>query len=109
MRPSLGKASAEINVEDELCRALRLRAPQVVGDVARDPDYHADVPGTASEMVIPLLDGHAVVGAIDFQSQQPAGFDLDDVAAGEALAEFLVVAMRNARLLQEARRRQAPE
>jgi putative methionine-R-sulfoxide reductase with GAF domain len=90
-------------------RALRLRAPQVVADVARDPDYHPDVPGTASEMVIPLLDGHAVVGAIDFQSQQPAGFDLDDVAAGEALAEFLVVAIRNARLLQEARRRQAPE
>jgi GAF domain-containing protein len=90
-------------------RALRLRAPQVVADVASDPDYHADVPGTASEMVIPLLEGHAVVGAIDFQSPQPAGFDLDDVAAGEALAEFLVVAMRNARLLQEARRRQAPE
>jgi GAF domain-containing protein len=81
----------------------------VVADVARDPDYHADVPGTLSEMVIPLLEGHVVVGAIDFQSPQPAGFDLDDVAAGEALAEFLVVAMRNARLLQEARRRQAPE
>jgi GAF domain-containing protein len=90
-------------------RALRLRAPQVVADVARDPDYHADVPGTLSEMVIPLLEGHVVVGAIDFQSPQPAGFDLDDVAAGEALAEFLVVAIRNARLLQEARRRQAPE
>ena len=38
-------------------RAIRARAPQVVGDVTRDPDYHADVPGTRSEMAIPLLEG----------------------------------------------------
>lgn len=85
-------------------RAIRQRAPQVASDVARDPDYHADVAGTRSEMVIPLLEGGVALGAIDFQSQQPAAFDLDDVAAGEVLAEFLVVALRNARLLQESRR-----
>ena len=47
---------------------------------------------------IPLLEGGEVVGAIDFQSERPAAFDLDDVAVGETLAEFLVVALRNARL-----------
>jgi putative methionine-R-sulfoxide reductase with GAF domain len=86
-------------------RAIRLRAPQVVGDVAKDPDYHPDVPGTRSEMVIPLLEGSDVVGAIDVQSEEPFAFGLDDVAAGETLAEFLVIALRNARLYQEARRR----
>lgn len=84
-------------------RALRQCAPQVVGDVSRDPDYHPDVPGTRSEMVVPLLEGGAAVGAIDFQSERPGAFDLDDVAAGEAMGEFLVVALRNARLYQEAR------
>jgi putative methionine-R-sulfoxide reductase with GAF domain len=86
-------------------RALRKRAPQVVSDVSTDADYHADVPGTHSEMVIPLLDGGEVVGALDFQADRPQAFDLDDVAVGETLAEFLVVALRNARLFAEARGR----
>ena len=42
--------------------------------------------------------------AIDFQTAQPGSFDLDDVAVGETIAEFLVVALRNARLFSEARR-----
>jgi len=79
-------------------RALRSRAPQVASDVSRDRDYQPDVPGTRSEMVIPLLEDAVAVGAIDIQSLEPAAFDLDDVAAAETLAEFLVVALRNARL-----------
>jgi len=84
-------------------RALRKRAPQVSADVAKDSDYHADVEGTMSEMVVPMLEGGEVVGAIDFQSERASAFDLDDVAVAETLAEFLVVALRNARLLTEAR------
>jgi GAF domain-containing protein len=76
----------------------------VVGDVTGDADYHPDVPGTRSEMAIPLLEGADVVGALDFQSERPFAFALDDVAAGETLAEFLAIALRNARLYQEARR-----
>ncbi len=86
-------------------RAIRLRAPQVVGDVSEDPDYLPDVPGTRSEMVIPLLEGAEVLGVLDFQSERPFGFGLDDVAAGETLADFLVIALENARLYQEARQR----
>jgi GAF domain-containing protein len=87
-------------------RALRKRAPQVVPDVSKDPDYHPDVPGTHSEMVIPLLDAGEAVGAIDFQTEKAGAFDLDAVAVGETLAEFLVVALRNARLFSESRRGQ---
>jgi putative methionine-R-sulfoxide reductase with GAF domain len=76
----------------------------VVGEVAKDPDYQADVDGTRSEMVIPLLEGSEAVGVLDFQSDESFAFALDDVAAGETLAEFLVIALRNARLVQEARR-----
>ena len=54
--------------------------------------------------MIPLLEGGEAVGAIDFQSEQPGAFDLDDVAVGETLAEFLVVALRNARLVRRRRR-----
>ena len=86
-------------------RAIRTGAPQVVSDVSKDPDYHPDVDGTRSEMVIPLLEGGEPTGALDYQSEHEAAFTLDDVAASETLAEFLVIALRNARLYQEARRR----
>jgi putative methionine-R-sulfoxide reductase with GAF domain len=101
-RRSAGRAQGPVG--GVIGRALRKRAPQVVGDVSRDPDYHADVPGTRAEMVIPLLDAGQAVGAIDFQTERPDAFDLDEVAVGEILAEFLVVALRNARLFTEARR-----
>jgi putative methionine-R-sulfoxide reductase with GAF domain len=76
----------------------------VAADVTQDPDYHADVPGTRSEMVIPLMEEGQVLGAVDFQSEKVGAFDLDAVAVGETVAEFLVIALRNARLLAEARR-----
>ena len=107
-RPGLGRTSAgraQGPPGGVIGRCLRSRAPQVVGDVARDPDYHPDVPGTRSEMVIPLLEGSDLLGVLDFQSEQPFAFALDDVAAGETLAEFLVIALRNARLYQDARLR----
>jgi putative methionine-R-sulfoxide reductase with GAF domain len=87
-------------------RALRKRAPQVVADVQNDPDYYADVPGTRSEMAIPLIEFGEVVGAVDFQSEKPQAFGLDEVAVGETVADVLVVALRNARLYAEARRSQ---
>jgi GAF domain-containing protein len=106
-RPGVGRRSggrAQGPVGGIIGRALRHKAPQVAADVAQDPDYHADVPGTRSEMVVPLLDQGEVIGAVDFQSERIAAFDLDDVAAGETLAEFLVVALRNARLFADARK-----
>jgi putative methionine-R-sulfoxide reductase with GAF domain len=84
-------------------RALRKRAPQVVRDVTKDADYWPDVPGTRSEMVVPLLESGEAVGAIDFQCEEPDAFGLDAVAVGETVAEFLVQALRNARLYAEAR------
>lgn len=106
-RPGVGRQSAgraQGPAGGIIGRTLRRRAPQVVADVSKDPDYHPDVPGSRSEMVIPLLEGGEAVGAIDFQSAEEGAFDLDDVAAGEAIAEFLIVALRNARLFADRRK-----
>jgi GAF domain-containing protein len=76
-RPGVGRRSAgraQGLPRGVIGRAIRKRAPQVVGDVGADPDYHADVPGTASEMVVPLFDGGEVVGAMDFQSERKEAF-----------------------------------
>jgi L-methionine (R)-S-oxide reductase len=105
-RPGVGRTSsgrAQGPAGGVIGRALRKRAPQLVADVSADPDYHADVAGTRSELVVPLLEAGEAVGAIDFQNERPAAFDLDDVAVGEAIGQFLIVALRNARLYAEAR------
>jgi GAF domain-containing protein len=105
-RPGLDRRSAgrtQGPVRGVIGRALRKSAPQVVGDVASDPDYHQDVPGVRSEMVVPLIDAGAPVGVIDVQSDEKDAFDLDDVAAAESIAEFLVIALRNARLVESLR------
>lgn len=111
-RPGIGRRSTgraqQPGAGGVIGRAIRKRAPQVVPDVTQDPEYHADVPGTLSEMVIPLLDAGEAIGAIDFQSEHKAAFDLDDVAVGETIAEFVVVALRNARQIAEARRSPRP-
>ena len=76
--------------------------------VARTPVTEEIERGDVSLLVrvIPLLDGGEAVGAIDFQTERTGAFDLDAVAVGETLAEFLVVALRNARLFSESRRGQ---
>jgi GAF domain-containing protein len=107
-RPGVGRSSsgrAQGPAGGVIGRALRKRAPQLVADVSADADYHLDVSGTRSELVVPLLEAGEAVGAIDFQNDRPAAFDLDDVAVGEAIGQFLIVALRNARLYAEARAR----
>ena len=73
-RPGLGRTNAgraQGPPGGVIGRALRLRAPQVVGDVTRDPDYVPDVPGSRSEMAIPLIEGSEVLGILDFQARSP--------------------------------------
>ena len=101
LRRSAGRAQGPAG--GVIGRAISRRAPQVVADVDRDPDYYRDVPSTRSEMVVPLIEDGHVIGAMDFQSERGDAFDLDAVAAGEALAEFLVVALRNARQIHVGR------
>jgi len=65
-RPGVGRRSAgrtQGPAGGVIGRALRKRAPQVVPDVTADADYVADVPGTRSEMVIPLLEEGEATGA----------------------------------------------
>jgi GAF domain-containing protein len=106
-RPGVGRRSAgraQGPAGGIIGRALRKKSPQVVDDVAHDAEYHADVPGTRSEMVIPLLEGGEAVGAIDFQAASPGAVHLDDVAVGETLADYLVAAFAGFR---QARRSSA--
>jgi len=87
--------------------------PRIALDVGseadRNPKNPKDVvhfqnpflPETRSEMALPLRVGERVIGALDVQSREVAAFDDDDIAALEAMADQLAVAIENARLLNE--------
>lgn len=65
----------------------------------------AFLPGTRSELALPLRVGTEIVGALDLQSQQPDAFADDDMQTYETLANQIAIAVDNARLYAETRDR----
>jgi GAF domain-containing protein/DNA-binding response OmpR family regulator len=63
------------------------------------------LPNTRSEMAIPLKLKGKVVGALDVQSNQPNAYDEDDISVLTTLAAQISVAIDNAQLFDQARRR----
>jgi serine phosphatase RsbU (regulator of sigma subunit)/putative methionine-R-sulfoxide reductase with GAF domain len=79
----------------------------LVEDVQNDPRYRfiAVLPETRSEVVLPLKIEGRVLGVLDVQSNQPAGFHPTDLMVLEALADTISRAIEGARLYTDLRRR----
>ncbi len=86
-------------------RAYRTRITYYVPDVRQDPDYFPLIPTTRSELVVPILRGEQVLGNLDLQSPQVDAFRNVDMEFLRALADQVAIALENARLYQEERRR----
>jgi GAF domain-containing protein/HAMP domain-containing protein len=96
---------------------LRLDSNSIVGyvtsrgesrialDVGTDAVFfnNPDLPGTRSEMALPLLVGGRVIGALDIQSTQPNAFTQEDISILTTLADQVAIAIENARLFSETR------
>ncbi len=81
--------------------------PLLVPDVDRDPRYLRLSQGvlTRSELAVPIRLGGRVIGVLDAQSSKPAGFEPIDLFTLQTIADQLAVAIENARLYAETRRR----
>jgi PAS domain S-box-containing protein len=81
--------------------------PLMARDVSREPRYRFDsaVPDTRSEVAVPIMLGERVVGVLDVLSDEVDAFDESDLGTLETLAHALGVAMENAHLYEEERRR----
>ncbi|MGD8968733.1 MAG: GAF domain-containing protein [Anaerolineae bacterium] len=79
----------------------------IAGDVGRDPHYrYVDAfPETQSEAALPLKIEGRVLGVLDVQSSQPERFDETDLLVLRALADQIAVAVEDARLYSDLRRR----
>lgn len=81
--------------------------PRIALDVGADAVYfdNPDLPGTRSEVALPLRARGEVIGALDVQSTEAQAFAEDDIAVLQTLADQVAVAIDNARLfhrLQES-------
>ncbi len=75
-------------------------------DVGEEPVHFKNphLPGTRSEMALPLMVGNELIGALTVQSVEEAAFSDEDITSLQAMADQLAVAINNARLHLENRR-----
>ncbi len=88
-----------------ISRAVQTGQPVVVDDVTLDPDYIGAVPGTRSEVAVPILHRSIVVGVINLESPHIGGFTEAHLGFLEALAAQAAVAISNARNYEELEER----
>lgn len=69
--------------------SARERRTMVVPDVRSFPGHIACDARTRSEIVVPILRGHRVLGVLDMDSHQPAAFDDADARALEEVARLV--------------------
>jgi len=92
--PFQGKpACVRIPVGQGVCGAAAVqRRTLVVPDVQRFPGHIACDAASRAEIVVPLLDGSALLGVLDVDSPRAARFDDADARGLEGLARLLVAA-----------------
>lgn len=62
---------------------------------------HPDLPGTRSEIALPLRVRDQAIGVLDMQSEEPETFRSGDIPALQMLADQLAMIIGNAQLLQQ--------
>ena len=74
-------------------------------DVLSNPVYKPNWPDARSEMVVPLIIENYVIGVLDVQSNTPNAFSENDERIMSLFAERAALAVQNARLFGDAKRR----
>lgn len=69
--------------------AAATRETQVVEDVHAFPGHIACDAASASEIVLPIVQGERLIGVLDLDSPKAARFDSDDAAGLEALVALI--------------------
>ncbi len=96
----------ELPVERGLLgKSVRIGQPILLPDVRRDPDYIAAVPEVVSEVCAPIRFGDKTIGVINVETCAPRVLDAYDLKLLVAIAAQIAVALRNAQLFEQTRRR----
>jgi sigma-B regulation protein RsbU (phosphoserine phosphatase) len=85
-------------------RAVQAARPLLANDVADEPGYVDVVPGTRSEVVLPLRRKGRAIGALNLLSRNLGEFTPGEVETLRNFAAAVAVAIENARLFESERR-----
>jgi diguanylate cyclase (GGDEF)-like protein len=87
-------------------RCLRERRPVMTGDVQAEPEYRHtnETLEVRSELVVPLMVGRELWGAINLEEVEPDAFDEEDVQAVETIADQVGSALLSATLYEKLER-----
>lgn len=79
---------------------------RIANDTEKDTAFlpNPDLPGTHSEMAIPLRTGRDVIGILDLQSTEFMAFNEEDTEFMNILADQVSIAIQSARRYQETRK-----
>jgi sigma-B regulation protein RsbU (phosphoserine phosphatase) len=79
-------------------RAVELREPVLVNDVAAEANFINSAPGARSELAVPLIVKNKVIGVIDVEADQPNAFNEEHKRLLTLFASRIAVGIENARL-----------
>lgn len=79
-------------------RAVELREPVLVNDVAAEANFINSAPGARSELAVPLIVKNKVIGVIDVEADQPNAFSEEHKRLLTLFASRIAVGIENARL-----------
>jgi len=87
-------------------RAAETNTPVLVSDVSTDREWLPNplLPETKSELAIPISAGEIVIGVLDVQQNIPQGLTEEHKDVLQTVANQIMIAAQNARLLMEAQR-----
>jgi len=90
-----------------VAQAARTRKGVIVNNVAEEENWFQNplLPLTQSEMAVPMIMGHRVLGVLDVQSEAIGYFAEDDIHVHTTLAAQIAVALEHARLYKQAQTR----
>jgi diguanylate cyclase (GGDEF)-like protein len=82
-------------------RATRLGRPQLVRDVAEDPDYRAVSPDVKAEYVSPIRFGDRTLGAFNLENDDPEAFSTENLRLLDLVSDQVAGAIEMALLNEQ--------
>jgi len=86
-------------------RVVQSGKSELVTDVHQDPDYVEELPGCQCQLAVPIIREGQTIGVLSLESTQVNCFGQDALRFVEHLADHAAIAITNARLFEEERRR----
>ncbi len=93
----------ELGGKSMVSTAITTRQARIAEDVGAEQVRFDNplLPGTRSEIALPLIVGGRTIGALDVQSTQEAAFGPEEIDTLQGMANQVAIALENARLFQE--------